>query len=503
MSNVSTLLEKIVKDDEKPLLATEGKKLENYTFDELNLIRSICRESFYDFVVEFWDSIVAEKFVNNWHIEYLCAELQAVAEKVFSGEPKPYDLIINVPPGTSKSTIVNVLFPAWIWTRMPNAGIIGSSFTYSLAVEMSRKTRSVIKSEKYSACFPEIKIISDQDAKGFFMNTKGGARMCAGVDGDIIGRHADFIIIDDPLNPKGSRSEADTESANVFINETLWSRKKNKAVTPMILIMQRLSENDPTGMMLKNWKKIKHISIPAEIRSGADVKPPELKKYYKDDLMDPIRHPWSVLREAHDKGEYFYAGQFLQSPIPLGGSMFHVERLNIEEIPPEQWTMRMRYWDKAGTKDAGMYTVGVLMGKDKLGRFWILDVIRGQWDTYSRERTITQTANLDGRKIFVGVEQEPGSGGKESAENTAKNLFGFKVRLDRPSGDKAQRADPFSTQVNAGNVYLVKAPWNEKYIEELRYFSLDNSKYKDQVDASTGAFKYISKPIIHAGGWKI
>jgi predicted phage terminase large subunit-like protein len=163
----------------------------------------------------------------------------------------------------------------------------------------------------------------------------------------------------------------------------------------------------------------------------------------------------------------------------------------------------MRYWDKAGTKDSGAYSVGVLMGKDMENRFWVLDVVRGQWKTAKRERMIRQTAELDGKGILVGVEQEPGSGGKESAENTVRNLAGWRVRVDRPTGDKAQRADPYSTQVNSGNVYLKKSSWNKEYIEELRYFSLENSKFKDQVDASSGAFKFVAKPVFRAGGWKL
>ena len=466
-----------------------------------SLVSSLCRKSFYDFVLEFWETIVNEPFENNWHIQYLCGELQTLAERVFRGEPKLYDLIINIPPGTTKSTLVSILFNSWVWTNMPNAGFIGSSYTHSLACEMSRKTRSVVKSNKYKTCYPEIKITYDQDAKGHFINTKGGARMSVGVMGDIVGRHADFIIIDDPLDPRGGRSELDTINANVFINETLWSRKKNKAITPMILIMQRLSENDPTGMMLKEWKNIKHICLPGT--TEGDVIPAKLKEKYIDGLLDPKRLTHKTLQEAQDKGQYFYAGQILQSPIPIGGAMFHVEMFHIEDAAPKKWKIRMRYWDKAGTKDSGAYSVGVLMGKDTDGRFWVLNVVRGQWDTYTREKMIKQTAEVDGKGILIGVEQEPGSGGKESAENTVRNLAGWRVRVDRPTGDKAQRADGYSVQVNNNNVHLLKGMWNRDYIEEVRFFSLVNSKFKDQVDASSGAFKFVSKPVIFAGGVKL
>jgi predicted phage terminase large subunit-like protein len=489
----------VVVKKHKKSTASLGK----YSINPTELIASICKRSFYDFVLEFWNVLEPTPFQNNWHVKYLCDELQVIMGRVFLGLPKLYDLIINISPGSTKTTIVSIMLPSWVWTRMPNAAIIGASHCDDSAMEPSRKNRAIIKSEKYAACFPEIKIALDQDAKGFFVNTKVGTRYACGLEGgSVTGRHGHVIIIDDPINPKKGRSEADTQTANTQIKETLNNRRKDPIVTPIIMIMQRLAENDPTGMMLREWPfPIKHICLPAEITD--DIKPPELKKYYVDGLMFPGRHTRGFLESQKGMGEFFYAGQYLQSPIPLGGAMFHVDRLNIESVAPQKWKMRMRYWDKAGTKDAGAYSVGALMGLDTDGRFWVLDIIRGRWDTSARERTIKQTAQLDGHGIVVGIEQEPGSSGKESMENTVRNLAGYKVRVDRPTGDKSQRADPYSTQVNAGNVYLVRGEWNRAYVEELRFFSLENSKYKDQVDASSGAFKFVSRPVIKVGGWSV
>jgi predicted phage terminase large subunit-like protein len=111
---------------------------------------------------------------------------------------------------------------------------------------------------------------------------------------------------------------------------------------------------------------------------------------------------------------------------------------------------------------------------------------RGQWETNVREQIIRTTAEADGPDVFIYVEQEPGSGGKESAEATIRNLSGFSVHADRPTGDKTFRADPFSVQVNNGNVQLMRGEWNRDLIEELRYFPF--SKYKDIVDACSLAF---------------
>jgi predicted phage terminase large subunit-like protein len=238
--------------------------------------------------------------------------------------------------------------------------------------------------------------------------------------------------------------------------------------------------------------KVRHLCWPAVLGEGVDVRPEECEAYYKDGLFDPVRLSRRVLNEARLQGEYMFQGQFLQKPAPPGGSMFHVERIVID-TPPSSWKMRIRSWDKAGTKDSGAYSVGVLLGVDNKDRYWVLDVVRGQWDSNTREDVIKQTAMTDGKQVVVVIEQEPGSGGKESAEGTARNLGGWTVKLVKPSGDKAQRADPFSTQVNAGNVFMAKGSWNKAYLDELRYFSLENSKYKDQVDASSNGFNVMTK----------
>ena len=522
--------------------------------DETEVIRELCKESFYDFVVEFWDTIIPEKPVYNWHIRYLCDELQYVAERVFRGENKEYDLIINISPGSTKSTLCSIMFPAWVWCRMESARIIGGSYSANLALDLALKNRDIIQSDKYMKCWPNIQLRSDQSAKSNFANNKGGVRYCVGVGGSVTGRHAHFIIIDDPLNPIEAASELDLKSANKWMSETLPTRKVDKAVTPTILIMQRLHQNDCTQEMLDRanvgGSKIKHICLPAEI--GDNVKPDEIKDKYIKGLMDPIRLSEKILKEAKSYGEYSYAGQYLQRPVPEGGAMFKFSKIEIIPETPKDIKRMIRYWDKAGTSDDGAYTVGVLMGirykgeikrhqtpnseksigdkvkgkfpgikkeglrvKDR-GRFdvegeeatspiidtmefVVIDVRRGRWSSEERERIIYQTATMDGREVEVGIEQEPGSGGKESAEATVKRLAGWRVKVDKPTGNKEFRADPFSVQVNVGNVKIVRGEWNIPFLSEMEYFP--RSQYKDQIDAASGAFNILSIRKKVVGGW--
>lgn len=465
---------------------------------------SVCKDSFYEFVKRFWHVIIQEEPVWNWHIEYLCERLQQAAELVFADKPREQDYIVNVPPGTTKSTITSIMYPAWIYSRMVHARVICASHTDQLVLDLSTKCRMIVESEKYQRLFPYVIIKHDQNTKGYWATTKGGMRMTATIGGkNPMGFHAHFIIVDDPIDPQKVFSAAELKTANDFMDMTVPTRRVRQDLTVTILIMQRLHQDDPTGHRLANPKlgKVCHICLPAEVSSN--VKPAHLKKKYVDGLLDPIRLNEQVLDEKRAMGRFAYAGQYEQSPVPLGGGQFNIEKINFGSLPPDEEMIKVyRYWDKAGTKDAGARTAGVKMGIHKASkRIWIMDVQKGQWAAFEREIHIKTTAELDGRKVKVGVEVEPGSGGKESAEATARMLMGFNVILDKPTGDKFIRAEPFAYQVGAGNVWIPdNANWALEYLDEMKYFG-PQGKFKDQIDASSGAFALMTQPIIKVGAF--
>ncbi len=255
--------------------------------------------------------------------------------------------------------------------------------------------------------------------------------------------------------------------------------------------MQRLHENDVTGYLLDKNKNIKHICLPAI--ESEKVSPPGLKKYYTNGLLDSKRLSKEILEQKRiEMGDYAFAMQYLQEIVPKAGSFFDVSKLlTINNIDEKEFVRVVRYWDKAGTHQAGCYTVGVKMAMLKNKKYVIMDVVRGQWEASEREKIIRQVAELDGQSVNIYIEQEPGSGGKESAESTIRNLAGYRCYADRPSGDKISRADTLAVQLNAGNVSMLRADWNAEYKRELEYFPY--SKYKDQVDATSGAFNMLVK----------
>jgi predicted phage terminase large subunit-like protein len=321
--------------------------------------------------------------------------------------------------------------------------------------------------------------------------------------------HAHLLIIDDPIDPAGAISDAEMLSANKWMDETLSTRKVDKEVSLTILIMQRLHQNDCTANMLKKGSKVKHICLPAE--RSEHVKPQCMNAFYLPDengnhLMDLKRLTKSTLEENEKKlGQYGFAGQFGQHPVPPGGGMFKTDRITITPCPfptgdanSNKWNRRFaRAWDKAATADGGCYTAGVKLGLDHLNRLWILNVQRGQWDTDVREAMTKRTAILDGYNTDILLEQEPGSGGKDSTIATGRNLIGYKVIHERPTGNKIYRADPFSVQVNNGNVYMVPGEWNQDFLDEMKFFPL--STYKDQIDASSAAANHLMQAPQHAG----
>jgi predicted phage terminase large subunit-like protein len=482
----------------------------------LLLIRELNNRSFFEFFKFFWPEVSSEPLILNWHIEYLCGELQTIAERVGNNKPRVEDLIINIPPGTTKTILCSIMFPAWCWTRWYHMKFICVSYTAQLALESAEYSRDLVRSDRFSAVYPELGIKEDKDTKSNFRVIKrvsttpgktqailhGGNRFSTSVGGSLTGFHGHIIIWDDPLNPQQAVSETELHNINRWMSQTLPTRKVNKVVSTTIGVMQRLHQNDPSGYILGKKKNVKHICLPGEINNpkyAELVNPPELKSKYVDGLLDANRLNEVVLKDLEaDLGQYAYAGQIGQSPTPPAGGMFKVDNFAFMErlIGSAFIETTVRFWDKAGTKEQvdgkgkACYTVGVKMSKLSNGKYLVQDVIRGRWSSEERERKILQTAEADGVEVNVYYEQEPGSGGKESAEATTKNLAGFHGQAILPKGDKIYRADPYSVQVNLGQVILLKGDWNHEYIEEHRHFPF--STYKDQVDASSGAFSRLA-----------
>jgi predicted phage terminase large subunit-like protein len=483
--------------------------------------RELNNRSLYEFIQCFWNEISSEEFKTNWHIPYVCKELEEIAYRVANKQSKKEDLIINIPPGTTKTIICSIMFPVWCWTKWYWMRFITLSYSATLSMESAEFSRDMIRSELFKTLYPDLQIKADKDNKSNYKLMKftqgagngfkptllpGGNRYSTSVGGTLTGFHAHIIIWDDPLNPQQAVSPVELANTNRWMDQTLPTRKVDKKVSATIGIMQRLHQNDPTGHILSKKKgNVKHICLPAELDNyGHTLNPPSLASKYVDGLLDPNRMPRTVLVDLlADLGQYGYAGQMGQDPTPPQGGMFKVDMFTIiERMPPEVNIIKtVRFWDKAGTKEIltaggsapgqGARTAGVKMHLLDTGKWLISSVEKGRWAAVEREKKIKAVAEADGKKVIIYHEQEPGSGGKESAESTNTNLAGFTAIAERPVGDKIYRADPYSVQVNGGNVLLLRGDWNHEFIEEHRFFPF--STLKDQVDAAGAAFSKLTK----------
>lgn len=443
-------------------------------------LAELCRRSFYTFLQEFWDVIIPEPPVFNWHIKYICDELQYLNSFVVKREPKPYDLVINIPPGTTKSTIITQMYNAWVWTIDPKQRFISASYSHTLSLSHSMKTRDIITSDKYLRLFPNIKLKPDQAGKNDFWNLEGGQRFTTSTNGTVTGVHAHQIVVDDPMNPKQASSEVERITANEFITSTLSTRKVNKEMTPTILIMQRLHEEDTTGIFIKN-RKVKHIVLPSELNDN--VQPIELREKYIDGLLDPIRLPISVLKESKNElGTYGYSGQYDQKPTPSEGGEWKKDWFSIiseKELQPNlRWEL---FIDGAYTKESKNDPTGIQIGA-KVGNDYI---IYSSIDKYLELPELIKFINTFVESLPFKISMinvEPKASGKSIVQllksHTALNVVEIKSKMIQMS--KIERARTVSPYIESGRVKLVKGNWNDNYLGQVTMFP--NAKHDEHID---------------------
>lgn len=290
--------------------------------------RDECKR-FYKFMRFMWKTVCPEKYVHNWHIEKVCDEVEIIGWRLINRQPKEYDLVINEPPGETKTIPISQLFPAWLWTWDPTLRIISSSHGHKLSVKNAMKTKDCLESDRYNLIFDPIDFKYNMEGKGHYMTTNGGERLSTSVGSNVTGEHCHLKIIDDLIDAKRIISRASIEAANEHL-DALSSRNVDERITTSILLMQRLAHNDPSTYAIEKWKKVKHIVLPAEKRFP--VSPPEWRKYYKDGLLNPKRKPASVLEDKKEElGITKYNAQYGQKPEDVTGRMVKAEW--IECIP--------------------------------------------------------------------------------------------------------------------------------------------------------------------------
>ena len=425
-----------------------------------------------------------------WWVETLALELQKFYADFCAGR-RPR-LALMAPPQHGKSWTATD-FVAWVAGNNPDWKTIFASYSADLGVRTNLDLQRIILSPRYRQVFGLTRI----GEPGWQCNTElieyagyAGSFRNTTVLGPINGMELHLGVIDDPVKGRAEAHSAVVRDRtwNWFADDFCSRFAANGA---LLIIMTRWHVDDLLGRFIERFKDVRVLRYPALAEKH--------ERYRREgEPLFPQLKPLDFLLERRKMlSEASWESIYQQHPIVVGGGMFPIEKLSTLTFFDRGKIRRsVRYWDKAGTaSEDAAYTAGVLMHMLHDGTFVIEHVVRGQWSALEREEQIKAWAKRDRASIKgsyeIGVEQEPGSGGKESAEATIRNLAGFKVYADRVTGSKEVRAEPFAAQVQGGNVLLCAGAWQADLLDEMESFPA--SRFKDQVDACSGAFNRLTQ----------
>ena len=509
-------------------IARRIEELEKF-FEISSLPDSILEEkltyesSFYEFVKAAWSQIEGEsRFIDNWHIEAICWHLEAV----MSGEIK--NIIINVPPRTGKSNLISIFWPAWCWAVDPSLRFVYSSYSADLSKIHSIKCRRLIESHWYQERWGnKFQLMRDQNTTIHFSNTATGDRRATSTNSTTVGTGGNILICDDPNNAKDGESEV---KRNATLNwwSSIWSTRKNIGqLQSMIVVQQRLHEQDITGYLLSKQDADKwvHLCLPMEYEKNRKTKTIKLPKSNGKVWEDPRTKEGELLWEAgFDKeivkdlkvqlGSYNYAGQYQQRPAPEEGGLIQRNWFKVwtkEETPVIKYMLQS--WDTALTEKttsdySACTTWGTFEDENKAINVILISAWRGKviypklLDRAKRLRLNCQ----DIGKVPLGTNKhnEPdrtiveakAAGHPLISDLIAKNITAHAFNPGE-YGDKTLRVNLVSSFIECGRVWVLgdkdgnlRAD-HEDVVAECIVFP--KGYHDDYVDSMTQALLYLSK----------
>lgn len=404
------------------------------------------------------------------HHRRLLKELQTLATTRWQDR-----LVVLMPPGNAKSTYASLLFPAWWFTRHPRSSVIAASHTGELATHFGRSLRNMIAEHEPVLGYG---LARDNHAAHRFRTTTGGEYFAVGVDGAVTGRRADLVLVDDPIK---SHAEADSAQAR----ERLWDWYRSELVTRLkpggriVLVMTRWHEDDLGGRLLASGDAWRQLRFPALAEEGD-----ALKRAPGEALWPQWEDRAALERKRETVGSRVWQALYQQAPTSPQGLLFAAQRIGVADAVPAG-LRAVRAWDLAATaavdgRDPD-WTVGVKLARHPDGRLFVLDVLRLRAGPHEVAQAILSTAQQDGPEVPIGLPQDPGQAGKVQVAWLTAMLAGYRVTASAETGAKPTRATPVAAQVEAGNLALLRAGWNQAFIEELREFP--QGRKDDQVDA--------------------
>jgi len=351
-------------------------------------LNAICREDFTAFAAKAFEVVEpGTEFEWNWHVECVAEHLMAC----YRGEIKR--LIINVPPRTLKSYLVARAFPAWVMGKNPHEKFICTSYGEPVAEQNSLAARAIVNSEWYRGVFPDT-AIGELDRNTHWTTSKGGQYYAASALSPITGIGCRFMVIDDPLKPMEASSDQIRKSVNENIRATLFNRFDDKRKGCIILIMQRVHEDDTTGNLVRDGGWV-HLKLPAEATHPIEISlGNKTWKMERGDLLLPSRLSREILKQTElDMTAYHYAGQYQQEPVALGGGEFKHEWIQYYSeggLKPAQMNVVILV-DPAGGEELNKkkkklsdWTAMMVVGCAPDNNYYLLDIVRDRMNPTDR-----------------------------------------------------------------------------------------------------------------------
>lgn len=455
--------------------------------DLLNVERELCKRSLAHFARRAWHVLEpAAELKWGWALDAICLHLEAVTDGRITR------LLMNVPPGSMKSLLTGVIWPAWEWgpQGMPEMRFIGTAHEETLAIRDSRKCRDLIKSEWYQELWP-VELAKDLDGKREFGNTKKGIRQARSFT-SMTGVRGDRVILDDPISADSANSEPKLEAVKIAFTETLPTRV-NSEKSAIVVVMQRLHEKDVSGIILEMGLPYVHLCIPMRFEAARKCRTSigwEDPRTKEGELMFPERFAEEqVLELEKTLGSYGAAGQLQQRPAPRGGGIIKEQWYKYyTKAPQVEW--RSIYADTAQkTGQNNDYSVFQCWGRSVVGEAVLLDQTRGKWEapellTNARAFWLKHL-NIDGSVLRSMKVEDKVSGTGLIQTLRREGIPVIPVQRDKDKISRGHDAAPF---IESGNVLLpMDAPYLSDFLTESSTFP--GGTNDDQLDPMFDAIK--------------
>ncbi|MES2987902.1 MAG: phage terminase large subunit [Pseudomonadota bacterium] len=425
---------------------------------------------------------------DNFHVHVILEAL----EDLRTGDERR--LAVAMPPRSLKSIMISVAYVAWLLGHDSTLRIICVSYGQELADKMASDCRQVMLSDWYQRLFPNTRLAPKRQAVGNFETTAGGGRLSTSVGGVITGFGADYIIVDDPTKPSEALSDVERNSANEWVQHTLFTRLNDKRNGRILIVMQRLHEDDVIGnvveKMVGGFRSLSFSAIAPNDEVHVFRTPFGVTRHMRKEgeALHAAREPLEVLHEQRRLlGSRFFSAQYLQAPVPLEGNL--VKRAWFRSYQPAEIMHPERViqsWDTAAKiSELNDYSVGITLAL-KGNRIYVLDVVREKMELPVLKRRVVEEAERFAAELVL--IEDKGSGTGLLQELQASGFW--RGRPVIPKGDKVMRLGNVTPIIEQGRVHLpASAPWLDDLVHELCGFP--GLRHDDQVDAMSQALAWI------------